>query len=123
MIHRRHILTLGLVLLTLFAVTAPLQASSIKDRMAARIPSINALKDQGIIGENKSGLLEYRSGQRPSQAMIQEENNDRQAVYGAIAKKEGVSPQLVAERRAKMIAENGAAGHWFQAEDGTWYQK
>lgn len=100
-----------------------LQAASLKDRMADRIPAINALKDQGLIGENNLGMLEYRTSQKPDQAMIQEENNDRQTVYGAIAKKEGVSPALVGQRRAKMIAENGKSGHWFQGADGKWYQK
>lgn len=122
LIHPR-LLTLFAIIFSLVLTTGSLQAASLKDRMAARIPAINALKDNGLIGENNAGLLEYRTGQKPSQAMIQEENNDRQTVYGAIAKKEGASPVLVGQRRAKMLAENGKAGHWFQAEDGKWYQK
>jgi hypothetical protein len=97
--------------------------ASIKDRMAARIPAINTLKDGGLIGENNQGLLEYRTGQKPEQTMVQEENSDRRKVYAAIAQKEGVSPDLVGQRRSKMIAEIGKNGHWFQAADGKWYQK
>jgi len=117
------IFTLLIVLFSLLAAGTTLQAASIKDRMAARIPEINDLKDRGLIGENNAGLLEYVTNQKPSQALIQEENNDRQTVYAAIAKKEGATPLLVGQRRAKMIAENGKNGQWFQSADGTWYQK
>lgn len=123
MYSRMNSVALLMVILSLFFTATALQAASLKDRMADRIPAINALKDQGLIGENNTGLLEYRTGQKPDQAMIQEENNDRQTVYGAIAKKEGVSPTLVGQRRAKMIAENGKSGHWFQGADGKWFQK
>ncbi len=117
------IFPLLIVIFSLLLAGTNLQAASLKERMAARIPEINDLKDRGLIGENNAGLLEYRTSQKPSQAMIQEENNDRQTVYAAIAKKEGATPLLVGQRRAKMIAENGKKGQWFQAADGTWYQK
>ena len=107
----------------LFLTSSTLYADSLKDRMAARIPAINTLKDSGLIGENNAGLLEYRTGQKPEQTMVQEENGDRQTVYAAIAQKEGVSPALVGQRRAQMIAEKGKNGHWYQTADGKWYQK
>jgi uncharacterized protein YdbL (DUF1318 family) len=106
----------------LFMVTIG-HSASIKDQMAARIPAINALKDQGVIGENNKGFLEYRSAGRPQQSLIDAENSDRAAVYAAIGKNQGASPVLVGERRANMIAENGQAGHWFQKPDGSWYKK
>lgn len=98
-------------------------SASIKEQMAARIPAINALKDQGVIGENNKGFLEYRSGGNQQQELIQAENADRAAVYKAIGINQGASPDLVGERRAKMIAENGQAGHWFQKADSSWYKK
>ncbi|GAB6190995.1 YdbL family probable chaperone protein [Desulfocastanea catecholica] len=107
---------------SLFMVTLA-HTASIKDQMAARIPAINALKDQGVIGENNKGFLEFRRAGSPQQALIQAENSDRAAVYAAIGKNQGASPVLVGERRAKMIAEKGQAGHWFQKPDGSWYQK
>lgn len=121
--NRHKVLPLLLVLFSLVFAAGVLQAASVKDRMAERIPAINALKDQGLVGENNGGFLEYRTGQQPSQALIQDENNDRKSVYAAIAQKEGVSAQLVGQRRAKMLADNGKSGHWFQQADGTWYQK
>jgi len=106
----------------LFIVTVG-HSTSIKEQMAARIPAINALKDQGVVGENNKGFLEYRVGGNPQQALVQAENADRAAVYAAIAKNQGASPALVGERRANMIAQNGQPGHWYQKPDGTWYKK
>lgn len=91
--------------------------------MAARIPSINKLKDQGLVGENNTGLLEYRTNNKPEQSLIKDENTDRQKVYAAIGKKEGVSPTLVGQRRAKMLADKGKGGHWYQANNGKWFKK
>ena len=76
---------------SLFLATS-IQAASIKDRMAGRIPAINSLKDQGTIGENNMGFLEYRTGSKPKQQLVADENKDRGAVYGAIAKKQGSRP-------------------------------
>lgn len=98
-------------------------AALIKEEMAARLPEINALKDQGFIGENNKGYLEYRTDNKPAFALVQDENADRTIVYTAIGKSQGASPALVGERRANMIRENGQAGHWFQKPDGTWYKK
>jgi uncharacterized protein YdbL (DUF1318 family) len=106
----------------LFMVTIG-HSASIKEQMAARIPAINALKDQGVIGENNKGFLENLAGGGTQQALVQAENTDRAAVYAAIGKNQGASPVLVGERRAKMIAENGQPGHLFQKADGTWYKK
>lgn len=104
-------------------MTTVVHSASIKEQMAARIPALNALKDQGVIGENNKGFVEYRTADKPEQALVQAENNDRAAVYAAIGKSQGASPALVGERRAAMIAENGQAGQWFQKPDGTWYKK
>jgi hypothetical protein len=107
---------------SLFMVTIG-HSASIKDQMAARIPAINALKDQGSIGENNKGFLDFRTGDTSQQALVQAENADRAIVYSAIGKSQGAPPALVGERRAKMIAENGQAGHWYQKPDGSWYKK
>jgi uncharacterized protein len=107
---------------SLFMV-AVAHSASIKDRMAARIPAINALKDQGAIGENNKGFLEYRTGNKPQPQLVADENSDRGVVYQAISKQQGAPAALVGERRAAMIAENGQAGHWYQKPDGTWYKK
>lgn len=98
-------------------------AASIKDRMVARLPEINNLKSKGLIGENNKGFLEFRTSQKVQQDVVQGENQDRKAVYGAIAKKQGADPVLVGQRRAKQIADKGSQGQWFQRSDGKWYKK
>ncbi|WP_218121731.1 YdbL family protein [Desulforhopalus singaporensis] len=90
--------------------------------MAARQPAITSLKDQGIIGENNSGFLEFL-GSKKDASTVAEENRDRGMVYDAIAKKQGVDAALVGARRAKMNAERGPKGHWFEKADGKWYKK
>ncbi|MEE4240214.1 MAG: YdbL family protein [Desulfopila sp.] len=106
-----------------FLLAPAAQAASVKERMAARIPAITVLKDQGLVGENNMGFLEYRTAARPEEKMITEENRDRKAVYEAIGKNQGAPAELVGQRRAKMIVENGKAGHWYQKPGGEWYKK
>ena len=91
--------------------------------MAARIPAINSLMDQGVIGENNKGFLEFRSSSRPQQDVVNGENKDRAAVYQAIAKKQGATAALVGQRRAKMIVQKGKKGRWYQKPDGSWFRK
>lgn len=121
--NRIRIHSVIVVIISLLFTCSTLYAASVKDRMAARIPAINVLKDSGIVGENKDGYLEFRTGNQAEKATVSAENADRAKVYGAIAKNEGASPTLVGQRRAKMIASKGKNGHWFQAADGKWYQK
>ncbi len=113
-----------LLLLCSFLLAVPAaHADSIRDRMAARIPEINALKNQGIIGEDNMGFLQYRTEEKPQSELIVSENKDRDTVYNAIAKSQGASLLLVKQSRAKMIAKNGPSGHWYQKPDGSWYKK
>lgn len=113
---------LPVMLIILFMVNT-LHAASVKDRMAARIPALTTLKDKGKIGEDNRGYLQYRSKDKPNQQLIKDENNDRNLVYKAIAKKQKVKADLVGQRRAKMIADKGRSGHLFQKSDGSWYKK
>ncbi len=103
------------------ALTA--EAASVKERMAARLPEITALKDKGLLGEDNKGYLAYIKDSKPEQDMVKAENAGREKVYAAISKKEGVSVDLVGKRRAKMLFERGKKGHWFQQQDGKWVQK
>ena len=77
----------------------------LKQQMLARVPEINALKNQGVIGENNQGLLEFRGSSQPNKGLIAAENKDRKAVYNAIAKQQGIDAALVGQRRAKQERE------------------
>ena len=121
--HNRIIFIVIVVAAALFFTGLHAPAASVKERMLARIPAINTLKDKGIIGENNKGYLEYRSADRPEQQLVNGENNDRKSVYQAIAKQQGTTAELVGKRRALQIAEKAEPGEWLQDSSGKWYKK
>jgi uncharacterized protein YdbL (DUF1318 family) len=98
-------------------------AAGEKERMLERVPKIEALKDAGTIGETANGLLGYVKEDPTSKALIDAENQDRKAVYEAIANKQGVTAAAVAKRRALQLAEQASSGDWLQDESGQWSQK
>lgn len=119
-------LSIFFLALTLCFTVTPVYAQSLKEvkaSMASRLPTINALKTKGIIGENNQGLLEFRASDKSEQALVDSENKDRKMVYAAIARKQGVSASLVGQRRAKAVAAKGKKGHWYQDSSGSWYKK
>lgn len=100
-----------------------LWADPIKDRMMARLPVINDLKTKGVVGENNQGFLEFRTGDRAQAAVIDAENQDRRAVYEAIAARQNTTPEFVGQARAAQIASREPAGTWIQDSSGTWSRK
>jgi uncharacterized protein YdbL (DUF1318 family) len=99
-------------------------ADDIKARMQERLPTIVQMKSEGIIGENNKGYLEFVPGAaKKNESVITAENNDRKAVYSAIAGQQKTTPELVGERRAIQIAEKAAPGEWLQDKSGKWYKK
>lgn len=116
--------TILLLVLTLVLSAAPAAFSQgIKDRMKARLPALKALKAQGVIGENNQGFLQYLGGAMPQKDMVDAENADRQTVYGAIAKQQGVSAAVVGQRRALQIVDLADPGEHLQNASGSWYRK
>jgi uncharacterized protein YdbL (DUF1318 family) len=115
------------MLVTLFSAmcwqTVYGQASNIKERMAARLPTIVELKKEGIIGENNKGYLAYVADKRVKQDIVAAENEDRRAVYSAIARQQGTTAEVVGVLRAKQIAEKAQPGEWIQNENGQWETK
>lgn len=97
-------------------------AQDIKARMKSRLPVINELKAKGIVGENNKGYLEFR-GAPQKEDVVRAENADRQAVYEAIAKQQGVTGELVGRRRAIQLRNNADPGEWLQDDNGNWYKK
>lgn len=113
------VLAMGLV-----NVTASAQdLGAVKARIAERLSKIDELKAKGAIGENSRGLVEVRASDADAAGVVSAENGDREAVYAAIAKQQGVAADEVGRTRAKKIAANSAAGVWLQRDDGTWYKK
>jgi uncharacterized protein YdbL (DUF1318 family) len=99
-------------------------ADDIKARMQERLPTIVQMKADNIIGENNKGFLEFVPGAAATMGdVVSAENKDRQTVYSAIAKQQGTTAELVAERRAIQIAEKAGPGEWLQDASGKWYKK
>jgi hypothetical protein len=114
---------LALLFLIVFAAGAFPSAQEIQARMIARLPTIKALKDKGLVGENNKGFLEFIGQQKEKQDVVTAENQDRQQVYEAIAKQQGTTVELVGQHRAIQIANKAQPGEWLQDANGKWYQK
>ncbi|WP_372677511.1 YdbL family protein [Desulfosarcina sp.] len=106
-----------------FLFSASAFCADIKARMKDRLPRIIELKAAGIVGETNQGFLAFVGGNHSEQALIDAENQDRQLVYGAIAKQQGTTADVVGRRRALQIAENAKPGEWLQDAGGKWVQK
>jgi uncharacterized protein len=116
-----RILTLFVTLCLLGLTAGAETATDIRRRMEQRLPQIDALKAQAVLGENNRGFLEQRGGGAPGAAsIVTEENRDREAVYALIAKETGATPDSVGRARAKQIAAGSRAGVWVQDESGQW---
>ena len=98
-------------------------ADEIKDRMKQRLPVIIQLKQQGFIGENAEGYLEFVSSKKVNEDVVASENSDRKAVYSIIAKQQGVPVEKVGELRAVQIVQKASPGEYLKKSDGTWYRK
>jgi len=99
-------------------------ANDIKTRMQERLPTIVQMKTDGLIGENNKGYLEFVPGAvKKMQDVVADENKDREMVYGAIAKQQKTTTELVGDRRAIQIAEKASPGEWLQDQTGKWYKK
>lgn len=109
------------ILLTVMAAAS--YASPIQDRMKARIPAITDLKNRGIVGENNQGFLSFLNKGKEQESLVAAENNDRKAVYQALAKKNSVNADVIGQRRAAQLFERGVKGQWYQNAGGKWIQK
>jgi uncharacterized protein YdbL (DUF1318 family) len=99
-------------------------AQELRARFEQRFPKIKSMKRDGKIGETTSGQLEAVKGNLndDERRLMDEDNADRTELYALIAKQEGVSPQVVAERNAKRNFERADNGEYLKDEKG-WHQK
>ena len=84
-------------------------ALSRKDRR----PELVALEQKGIVGENKSGLVEIRPGQNDDTAvneLVSKENSDRMVIYRSVSAKNGVSIDEVQKMNAKRLQSDAPSG-------------
>jgi uncharacterized protein YdbL (DUF1318 family) len=121
--QKRYLWFVATVVTGVFLFSASAFCGDIKARMKDRLPRIIELKAAGIVGENNQGFLAFIGGNQSEQALVDAENQDRQLVYGAIAKQQGTTAEVVGRRRAMQIAENAKPGEWLQDAGGKWAQK
>jgi len=75
-------------------------------RRKDRRPEIVSQEEAGVVGENKSGLVEIKEPAKAGaavEAMVKAENNDRIIIYEAVAKKNGTSVEEVQKLYAKRL--------------------
>ncbi len=112
----------GLFLLSL-SLTAT-EEITVRRRMSERLPTVDALKLSGHVGENNIGYLMVRKDLTPEQtSLVAAENGDRKTIYSIIAIKTYTTAILVGQHRAHILAERSVKGVWLQSETGDWGQK
>lgn len=97
--------------------------SQIKRDMRERLPIIQELKQQQIIGETTDGYLAYVGDQTPKRDVVDAENADRRQVYRTIARQTGAKLETVEKTRAKEIYKQSTPGIMLKKKDGSWYEK
>jgi uncharacterized protein len=120
----RFALLLALVVGATAVAARAQDLAAVRQRMEQRLPALDALRQQGALGENNRGFTEVRQAAGDAARISQEENRDRETVYAAIARQQsGVTADQVGRARARQIAQSSAPGVWLQRESGEWYRK
>jgi hypothetical protein len=97
--------------------------AALQKRFKARYAQIQQLKSDGVIGETSEGLVEFVDKKDAKAAkLVEEENDDRKALYKLIAEKEDISADVVAKRAAKRNFDRAKAGEYLK-EGGKWKKK
>ena len=119
------ILKWGLLVMTISCITcnAFAGAAQIKASMKARLPKVEALKSQAVLGENNLGYITVLKNSANATVLAAAENKDRKVIYNALAKKLRTTAALVGKRRAKQIASRAPKGQMIQDAKGKWIKK
>lgn len=110
------------ILLAFSAATAA--QPTLKERVKARIPKVNALLVKGSVGLDANGYLISRTTLANDEALIiAEENKDRKTMHAAIAKKSGSPIAKVEKRSALKFIERLPKGAFYKNAKGEWTRK
>ena len=117
----------SLVIVVLFSFAVPMtqaQDADLKQRLEQRLPTMDALRQRQIVGENNRGFLEVR-GQATTEEtqLVEAENRDRAEVYAIIARRSETTVDTVGRTRAKKIAASSVTGALVQDAEGNWAVK
>ena len=85
--------------------------------------TLDAAKQQGLVGEQLNGYLGAVNSTSEVQALIKDINAKRKKAYLKIAKKNQLTLDQVAALAAKKAIEKTPAGQYVQRADGSWTKK
>jgi uncharacterized protein YdbL (DUF1318 family) len=114
------------------ATVQPAATEDAQTRLRNRMGEIQVLKNNRLVGESRSGLLEIRN--KPPgefgeyvQRLVDVENKDRLAMMQDIAQKKNLAPEEVQRQQAELSRNKAFSGEWIELpqSDGTfvWKQK
>lgn len=115
--RRRDAVIAGLTMLAIpLTLVSGAQAASAEDLVAA--------KRAGFLGERIDGYLGVVSVETPAdvRAMADAINARRREEYAAIAERQGVSVEAVAQLAGQKLIERASPGEWVLGVDGDWQQ-
>ncbi len=87
--------------------------------------SLDAAKDQGLVGELTSGYLGHVTTNPSSDVtnLIDSINKKRKAAYQKKAKEAGVSLMIMEQSVGKRLIERAEKGHYVSTGQGSWQKK
>lgn len=86
---------------------------------------IHEAKDQGLVGESKSGYLAAVKSPASAEvsSLIADVNAKRKAQFEGTAQKTSTTVAQVANRFYELAVQKTAAGHYYQDAAGKWIKK
>jgi uncharacterized protein YdbL (DUF1318 family) len=106
---------------------------AVKDAMKGRYGQLKTFYDKGAVGENANGLLDLRDAGALSLpergqvgGLVQQENNDRQTLYGEIATANKLGSEAIPQIQkifANSWRDQSQPGWWVQNNGGAWERK
>lgn len=86
--------------------------------------TVEAAKQQGLVGERPDGLLGIVSGGSPDvKQLVESTNSQRMAKYNAIASRNGTPVDQVQALAGQKLIKGTAPGEFFMNAAGSWQQK
>jgi uncharacterized protein YdbL (DUF1318 family) len=98
-------------------------------RRKNRLAELSSWLQKGVVGENKSGLLEIKNTVTSDdylKQLVKAENNDRMIIYESLAKKNNTSAEEIQKLYAQKLQEKALLGtpiEVFNASSGTYEWK
>lgn len=85
--------------------------------------TLDAAKQQGLVGERLDGYLGIIESSNQVQVLVDDINAKRREAYIKIAKKNQLTLEQVAALAGKKAIAKTPTGQYVQAEDGSWQKK